>query len=146
MRLHRHPTSACYAVLLALVLGVGCGGRELTAEEKKVVGAYEAKVGSQTQKFVFLENGDFEHYIDGIEIHKSLGITHRGGSHSWKIEDGLIDAMKYHSDQTDQYFFAITFNGDITLVKRQNDDEAEPRDLPVREQMTYKRIRNRPKK
>ncbi len=135
---------ALYAVLLALVLGVGCGGRELTAEEKKVVGAYEAKVGNQTQKFIFLENGVFEQYLlspDTINRdEKWIGLC------SWKIEDGLIHARRFHSDQSDHHFFYITFYGNITLVKRQNFGEAEPRDLPAREHLTFKRIRNRPKK
>ena len=70
-------------VLVVGLLAVGCGkteqpvntdedktqkqnpAKELTAEEKKVVGAYEGEAHGSTVKLVLLENGLSESYFDG---------------------------------------------------------------------------------
>ena len=46
--------------------------RELTAEEKKLVGTYERKRGANTFRFVFLDNGLMAHYSNGEKDSKDL--------------------------------------------------------------------------
>jgi hypothetical protein len=87
----KESQSMKYIVLIMGLLVVGCGGRSLTEEEKKVVGSYEAKVGGATVKLVFLENGKVEHYrneegrewkIDGKKVH----VVSKNTTSIYKIE------------------------------------------------------------
>ena len=55
--------------------------KELTAEEKKVVGAYEGEPGGFTYKIVFLENGLAETYLDGRKVDDGT---------KWSIVNGEI--------------------------------------------------------
>jgi len=62
----------------------GSGGevtKELSAEEKKVVGAYEGEPGGFTYKIVFLENGLAETYLDGRKMDDGT---------KWSIVNGEI--------------------------------------------------------
>ena len=89
-------------VLITVVIGllvVGCGGRSLTEEEKKVVGSYEAKVEGVTVKLVFLENGKVEHYRneEGRE---------------WKIDEKKVHVVSKNSTS----IYKIEPNGDLTWI------------------------------
>jgi hypothetical protein len=63
----------------------GSGGgevtKELSAEEKKVVGAYEGEPDGFTFKIVFLENGLSETYLDGRKVDDGT---------KWSIVNGEI--------------------------------------------------------
>ena len=63
--------------------------KELTKEEKKVVGTYEMKEGEDILKLVFLENGVYEFYENGKKDYED----------KWSIVDGeihvFLDKMSY---------------------------------------------------
>ena len=100
-------------ILAGLILGVlvvGCGdllptpadqtaikaspAKELTPEERKVVGTYETRVEGDTHRVVLLENGAYEDYLNGKKHEVE---------YEWKInkEGELIfeykDACDHHS-------------------------------------------------
>jgi len=92
--------------------------KELTAEEKKVVGEYERKKGETSRKLVLLENRKIETYKNG---EKRLDGT-------WKIsgKEVHVDAEKNST-----WVYKIEPNGDITWIaeikggKRDNDSKDE---------------------
>ena len=88
-----------YIVLIIGLLVVGCVGRSLTEEEKKVVGSYEAKVEGATVKLVFLANGKVEHYRNEEK-------------REWKIDEKKVHVVSRNSTS----IYKIEPNGDLTWI------------------------------
>jgi hypothetical protein len=101
-----------YIVLIMGLLVVGCGGRSLTEEEKKVVGSYEAKVGGATVKLVFLEEG-----------------------REWKIDEKKVHVVSKNSTS----IYKIEPNGDLTWIALDYVGERIPK-RPF-QSATFKRIK-----
>jgi len=116
---------------------------ELTAEEKKVVGSYEAKIDSSrtgnweglfngaTFKFVFLENGNGEVYVDGIKG--------GGGDITWKIVGKEVHfGIEKGADRRDGWVqgewlvFKIESNGDLTNTRNWYGGKQEKQEKPIR--------------
>ena len=106
--------------------------KELTAEEKKIVGSYEAKVKSinpllpiqlVTKKHIFLENGNYEAFNNGEAI--------LGGK--WKLV-----GKEVHVDYGTTVFYRIEANGDLTAIAEIREGK---REVPLKKQTTYKKIK-----
>ena len=133
-----------YITLIIGLLVVGCekGGeitigeppktkpvKELTAEEKKVVGTYEMKEVVDTIKYVFLENGVLEAYRNGKK---------HEGKFKWKIsKDGEIYFIDEHEDIGG--VSRINKDGSITYIASIVDGKRT--DFTKEEQYTYKKIK-----
>ena len=103
--------------------------KELTAEEKKVVGTYEMKEGEDTIKYVFLENGVLEAYRNGKK---------HEGKFKWKIsKDGEIYFIDKHEDIGG--VSRINIDGSITFIASIVDGKRT--DFTKEEQFTYKKIK-----
>ena len=92
-----------YITLIIGLLVVGCATipvKELTAEEKKVVGEYQSKY-DVTLKYVFLENGIGEWFLDGKKEQE----------YKWAIVNGEINA---EDDNT--YVYRINKDLSITYI------------------------------
>ena len=123
-----------YITLIIGLLVMGCATipvKELTAEEKKVVGEYEEEYdlgdGLQRFKYVFLGNGTAEWFLDGKKEQE----------YKWAIVNGEIH---------------VTYNKEaVTVVHRINTDisitwiariwDGKRKALPKEDQFTYKRIK-----
>ena len=128
-----------YITLIIVLLVVGCGKqeqatteepvKELTLEEKKVVGAYEIKEGEGTGREVLLENGVAESYINGkkLEYIYKWSISEDGEIHI-EDKDGIISVWGINKDKS------ITWIADI-------DKDGEREDFPKEEQVTFKKIK-----
>ena len=93
-----------YITLLIGLLVVGCATipvKELTAEEKKVVGEYQSKYNGNTLKYVFLENGIHEWFLDGKKEQE----------YKWEIVNGEI-----HAEDDDVYVYRINKDLSITYI------------------------------
>ena len=94
-----------YITLIIGLLVVGCGTipvKELTAEEKKVVGEYQAlHYTGNTIKYVFLANGTGEWFLDGKKEQE----------YKWAIVNGEI-----HAEDGDIYVYRINDDSSITYV------------------------------
>ena len=93
-----------YIILLIGLLVVGCTTipvKELTAEEKKVVGEYQSKYNGSTLKYVFLENGIGEWFLDGKKEQE----------YKWAIVNGAI-----HAEDDDIYIYRINDDLSITYI------------------------------
>ena len=136
-----------YITLIIGLLVIGCGKqeqatteepvKELTLEEKKVVGAYEIKEGEptggghaiHTGREVLLENGVAESYINGkkLEYIYKWSISEDGEIHI-EDKDGIISVWGINKDKS------ITWIADI-------DKDGEREDFPKEEQVTFKKIK-----
>ena len=114
-----------YITLIIGLLVMGCGKqekadtanpvKELTAEEKKVVGEYEMKEGEDTRilarRAVFLDNGIIECYISGKkEEEAKWSISEDGGLHIVD-EDGIIDVLRINKDGSITFIATIDKDG-----------------------------------
>ena len=93
-----------YITLLIGLLVVGCTTipvKELTTEEKKVVGAYQSKYNGNTLKYVFMENGIGEWFLDGKKEQE----------YKWTIVNGEI-----HAEDDDIYIYRINDDLSITYI------------------------------
>ncbi|MBO34796.1 MAG: hypothetical protein CMO64_01190 [Verrucomicrobiales bacterium] len=94
-------------ILIPILVGllvVGCTtipDKELTAEEKKVVGEYQSKYNGNTLKYVFLENGFGEWFLDGKKEQE----------YRWEIVNGEI-----HAEDDDIYIYRINDDLSITYI------------------------------
>ena len=94
-------------VLISIVIGllvVGCATipvEELTPEEKKVVGEYQSKYNGNTLKYVFLENGIGEWFLDGKKEQE----------YKWAIVNGEI-----HAEDDDIYIYRVNDDLSITYI------------------------------
>ena len=100
-----------YITLIIGLLVVGCGGKpaiELTLEEKKVVGTYEAKIGEDTFKLVFLETALCLLYDNGNK---------EEGEAPWKIVDGELHVEgKVGGDELERLVYRINKDNSITII------------------------------
>ena len=97
-----------YITLIIGLLVVGCATipvKELTAEEKKVVGEYEEEYdlgdGLQRFKYVFLGNGTAEWFLDGKKEQE----------YKWAIVNGEI-----HAEDDDIYVYRLNDDSSITYI------------------------------
>ena len=119
-------------ILVVGLLAVGC--ETLTPEEKKalrdsILGEYEVgkyEVYGDTHKYVLLENGILEWYVNGKKTREL----------KWKIVKEEIH-VKYDSGWIDVY--RINQDKSITLIGKIKDGKRE--DLPNAWQPTFKRIK-----
>ena len=91
-------------VLIVGLLAVGCETipvKELTAEEKKVVGEYEEEYCGKRFKYVFLGNGTAEWFLDGKKEQE----------YKWAIVNGEI-----HAEDDDIYVYRINKDLSITYI------------------------------
>ena len=104
--------------------------RELTPEEKKVVGEYERKEDGDTFRVVLLENGIVEFSENGEK--KKYG--------TWKMALLRFELGKeVHVDyENSKSFYKIESNGDLTEIANIIDRERE--EVP-KVQTTYKKIK-----
>ena len=92
---------------ITLILGLlvmGCAAipvKELTAEEKKVVGEYQSKFNGSTLKYVFLGNGTGEWFLDGKKEQE----------YKWAIVNGEI-----HAEDDDIYVYRLNDDSSITYI------------------------------
>ena len=125
-----------YITLIIGLLVVGCGKqeqtttekpvKELTAEEKKVVGTYEMEGGGDTFSAVFLDNGIIENYKNGIREEEE---------DKWKIVDGELHIIHERGIAV----FIINKDGNITGIADIEDGKRE--DFPKENQHTIKKIK-----
>ena len=99
----------------------------LTPEEQKVVGEYEIKRVGFTSKFVLLENGVYEWYVNGKKEEEEEWSVVKGEIHT-VYEFGTIGIYKINEDKS------ITQIATIRNGKR----EEHPKDD---EQYTFKKIK-----
>ena len=99
---------------------------KLTAEEQKVVGEYEIKRVGFTSKFVLLENGVYEWYVNGKKEEEEEWSVVKGEIHT-VYEFGTIGIYKINEDKS------ITQIATIRNGKR----EEHPKD----DQNIYKKIK-----
>ena len=93
-----------YITLLIGLLVAGCTTipvKELTAEEKEVVGGYQSKYNGNTFKYIFMENGRGEWFLDGKKEQEF----------KWKIINGEI-----HAEDDDIYIYRINDDLSITYI------------------------------
>ena len=109
--------------------------KELTAEEKKLIGAYERKSkDGVTSKYVLLKNGAFEGYR-GDEKAMQLWLDSK-----WKIVDGEIH-VKIVSIR--ELVWRVNEDGSITYIAEiWKDGQNKKRTVvPKEEQVTWKKIK-----
>jgi hypothetical protein len=90
--------------LLIVGLVVACETipvKELTEEEKKVLGEYESKYNGNTLKYVFLENGIGAWYLGGKKEQE----------YKWTIVNGEI-----HAEDDDIYIYRINKDLNLTYI------------------------------
>jgi hypothetical protein len=103
--------------------------KELTLEEKKVVGTYEAKRVGDTYRVVLLENGVFKDYRNGKK---------REAESKWSIsKDGEI-----HREYKDRNIVVFSINKDesitgIAFIDKEGKRKEAPKDI----QLTLKKIK-----
>ena len=132
-------------VLMVGMLAVGCGeteqpvntdedktqkqtpAKELTAEEKKVVGTYELKEDGFTFRGVLLENGVAEGYQNGEKVEDT----------KWSIVDGEIHRVQYRGGVE---VYSINKDGSITIVAR-IDEDGKREEAPEGKQMHLKKTK-----
>ena len=121
-------------VLISIVIGllvVGCGKakqptnttqdnntkakpvKELTAEEKKVVGTYELELKKfgETHRYVLLDNRTVEYYLDGKK---------EEAEHKWSIVDKEVHIERENSAVS---VFSINKDESITGIATIDEDE-----------------------
>ena len=98
--------------------------KELTAEEKKVVGEYEQKEDGNTYKSVYLDNGILESYANGKKQESEF---------KWSIVDGEIH-VNYNNGCEEVY----RINKDKSITRIAIIEDGERAEFPKEEQHTYK--------
>ena len=134
-----------YITLIIGLLVVGCGKqeqadtnestptttekpvKELTAEEKKVIGTYEMGGEGFTIRAVFLDNGIIESYKNGKKEEEE--------EDKWKIVDGELHIIHERGIAV----FRINKDGNITGIADIEDGKRE--DFPKENQHTIKKIK-----
>ena len=101
--------------------------KELTVEEKKVVGEYERKDDGDTFKWVFLENGHIKLYSDGEKADESI----------WIIVNKEIHIRAKHGSG----ILVFRINKDRSITEIAFIDDGKREELPKEDQMTLKRIK-----
>ena len=94
-----------YITLIIGLLVMGCATipvKELTAEEKKVVGEYQSEFNGSTLKYVFLGNGTGEWFLDGKKEQ----------AYSWAVVNGELQ----YEDDDDTYVYSINDDLSITYI------------------------------
>ena len=132
-----------FLLMTTVVMLVGCGKREqpvhpeggsstnskpvvgLTLKEK-VVGSYDGKVGKNNIKFVLLENGKVESYLNGEKI----------GRGKWKLAGNEVH---FEYENRDVSFLRIGNNGDLNGIAMLKGGKREA--LPKDKQFTYKKVK-----
>ncbi|HAN07896.1 MAG TPA: hypothetical protein DCP89_05295 [Acidimicrobiaceae bacterium] len=95
-------------VLISIFIGLlvpGCTTvpvKELTTEEKKVVGEYQSKFNGHTLKYVFMKNGAGAWFLDGKKEQ----------AYSWAVVNGEIQ----YEDDDDIYVYSINDDLSITYI------------------------------
>ena len=133
-----------YITLIIGLLVVGCGKqeqadtnestptttekpvKELTAEEKKVIGTYEMGGEGFTIRAVFLDNGIIESYKNGKKEEEE---------DKWKIVDGELHIIH----EGGMAVFRINKDGNITGIADIEDGKRE--DFPKENQHTIQKIK-----
>tara|TARA_B100001245_G_scaffold217338_1_gene185735 strand:+ start:206 stop:667 length:462 start_codon:yes stop_codon:yes gene_type:complete len=100
--------------------------KELTAEEKKVIGTYEMKGEGFTIRAVFLDNGIIESYKNGKKEEEE---------DKWKIVDGELHIIHEGGIAV----FRINKDGNITGIADIEDGKRE--DFPKENQHTIQKIK-----
>jgi len=102
---------------------------KLTAEEQKVIGEYESKIGGNTFRMVLLENGMFEGYHNGKKREEEVKwkLTKEGELHITD-PDGGISVWRINEDSSITFIAVIYPDG-----KRE--------DFPKDKQTTWKKIK-----
>ena len=100
--------------------------KELTAEEKKVVGTYEMKEGEDILKLVLLENGIWESYEK----------SKKDGDGKWVISK---EGEMHITDEDGTGVLRINKNGSLTAIAEIIRNKRE--DIPKEEQVTIKKIK-----
>ena len=124
------PPSIYYAVLLALVLGVGCGPRVLTPDEMNVVGTYEGKMNETDEdvsRMVFLKNGVMETYTNDKKDSQEL---------EWEIIEGEVVSGNWKGQKL---FFRVEPNGDLRIIGVE--ENGERMDFQKDMKSTFKKIK-----
>ena len=128
-----------YITLIIGLLVMGCGEftestptttekpvKELTAEEKKVIGTYEMGGEGFTIRAVFLDNGIIESYKNGKKEEEE---------EKWKIVDGELHIIHEGGIAV----FRINKDGNITGIADIEDGKRE--DFPKENQHTIQKIK-----
>ena len=100
--------------------------KELTLEEKKVIGTYEMEAGEDTFRAVYLDNGIVEHYTNGKK---------QEGEDTWKIVDGELHIIH----ETGIAVFRINKDGSKTGIAVIEDGKRE--EFTKETQYTIKKIK-----
>jgi hypothetical protein len=100
--------------------------RELTAEEKKVVGTYEGKEGANTYRYVFLDNGKMECPHCGKKEEEEL---------KWSI---VLNKIHIVWANNNVIVWKLNPDNSITLIADIIDGKRE--DYSKEVQFTYKKI------
>jgi|TARA_B100001971_G_scaffold210412_1_gene235865 hypothetical protein len=114
-------------ILILGVLAVGCKTipvRELTGEEKKVVGEYESKYNGNILKYTFLESGIGGWYLDGKKEQE----------YKWAMVNGEI-----HAEDGDIYVYSINKDLNITYIAIIRDGKRD--DSIKQANITFKKIK-----
>jgi len=101
--------------------------KELTVEEKKVVGEYEEKYDGDTLKWVFLENGHIELYSDGEKDLESI----------WIIVNKEIHIRAFHGSG----ILVFRINKDRSITEIAFIDYGKREDFPKEDQHTIQKIK-----
>jgi hypothetical protein len=116
--------STLYAVLLALVLGVGCGKGE--------AGIYECWFDGKTGGFILRDNGTAESLENGKTKAANL---------KWVKIDNKIHIEEAPNHKNESTIFRINPDGSITLIKVTNKGSGKEFDVPEKLQLTFKKIK-----
>jgi hypothetical protein len=134
-----------YITLIIGLLVVGCekGGeitigeppktkpvKELTAEEKKVVGAYELELKKfgETHRYVLLDNSTVEYYLDGKK---------EEAEHKWSIVDKEVHIERENSAVS---VFSINKDESITGIAT-IDEDGKRKEILKEHQHTREKIK-----
>tara|TARA_Y100000588_G_scaffold98497_1_gene107011 strand:- start:582 stop:962 length:381 start_codon:yes stop_codon:yes gene_type:complete len=118
---------------IALLVG-GCGKppKDLTAEEKQVVGEYEFKnKGGDTYTKIFLENGVYEYYKNG----------HKFPEAKWTVSNGQIHINYPPSDNISSYKIIYRINPDRSITEIADIVDGNRTEKEESYQSTYKKIK-----
>ena len=80
-------------LIIGLLVAAGCGKTETQSLEEKVVGSYEKKFDEDTFKYVLLENGKWEYWVNG-ELREN-GETQ---DKTWKIVGNEVHFGKWKAE------------------------------------------------
>ena len=127
-------------LIFAVVALVGCGKqkqtttskptKELTLEEKKVVGTYELELKKfgETHRYVLLDNSTVEYYLNGKK---------EEAEHKWSIVDEEV-----HIERENSAVSVFSINKDESITGISNiDKDGKREEIPKERQKTYKKIK-----